>query len=184
MERIIKIILLSLFILANTVNSSAISVEDAYKSIPHRQTTYQSEQSSLSVAEREFLEKLFKLSDQALVARIETMKGLKAADKSSYKKYQSVIENIRSELTKLKEPSSATGIVKILDQAIINQGKYFAAWNEDLNSSNTPRSFDENVRSASSYLQQLYAELMKRYSTEGAHNKDAFYQHLCALDFI
>ena len=40
------------------------------------------------------------------------------------------------------------------------------------------------VHRASALLHQAYAELMQLYPGEATHNRDAFYDYLCALDFL
>ena len=40
------------------------------------------------------------------------------------------------------------------------------------------------VRSSSANLQGAYSDLMRLYSSENATNKQAFFDYLCALDFI
>lgn len=42
----------------------------------------------------------------------------------------------------------------------------------------------EKLNLLSIELRRLYADLMTRYVAEHAQNRDAFYQHLCALDFL
>ena len=48
----------------------------------------------------------------------------------------------------------------------------------------TPTGIDPSIRQASEELQRLYADLLSRYGTEHPHNREAFYQYLCALDFL
>ena len=40
------------------------------------------------------------------------------------------------------------------------------------------------VRSSSNQLIQAYDYLMQSYPQESPHNRQAFFDHLCALDFI
>jgi hypothetical protein len=40
------------------------------------------------------------------------------------------------------------------------------------------------VRSSSANLQGAYGDLMRLFPSENATNKQAFYDYLCALDFI
>ena len=40
------------------------------------------------------------------------------------------------------------------------------------------------VTTASARLHEAYGELMRLYPGEGAHNRDAFCDYLCALDFL
>jgi hypothetical protein len=40
------------------------------------------------------------------------------------------------------------------------------------------------VQTASARLHEAYAELMRLYPGEGTHNRDAFFDYLCALDYL
>jgi hypothetical protein len=40
------------------------------------------------------------------------------------------------------------------------------------------------VQTASVKLHEAYAELMRLFPEEGRQNRDAFFDHLCALDFL
>ncbi len=58
--------------------SWSMTIDEAYQSIPHTRTPYNSQVSALGVAEREFLSRFFALSDQALVDRVETLCRMRA----------------------------------------------------------------------------------------------------------
>ena len=157
-----------------------ITVEEAYETIPHKQVTYSSTQSGLLVNEREFLSKLFSLSDRALVARIETLNAFQRKDYSALTQYKSVVEKIKVELLTLNEPVSANGMKLLLVEALSEQEDFFGVW---ASGKSVDIGTDAHVEKASAKLRQLYSLLMERFKNESAHNRDSFYQHLCALDF-
>lgn len=164
----------------NVPASFSITVEDAYKAIPHKQVTYSASESSVDSADREFLTKLFALSDRALVERIETMRAFHDGEFSRLEQYKIRIRELRSELMLLEESGSTSGMKQLLSDALVSQERFFETWQETRNPN---IGADVDVERASAKLRQLYSVLMQRFSNETAHNRDSFYQHLCALDF-
>jgi hypothetical protein len=172
--------------------SWGMTIDEAYQSIPHKRTPYNSQVSALSLPEREFLSRFFALSDQALVERVATLAAFRAGDRQRFTTYEANASRILAELRTLPEPPSARGFVPMLSEAIQQQHLFFQKWDTALAEQ---RSFafptgtatsgvDPNVGKASAELRRLYANLMARYATEHARNREAFYQHLCALDFL
>lgn len=169
-----------------------MTIDEAYQSIPHKRTPYRTQESALSPPEREFLSRFFTLSDQALVERVTTLAAFRAGDRQRFTTYESNISRILAELRSLPEPTSARGFVTMLREAIQQQQLFFQKWNTAL-AEQHPFAFptgtavsgiDPNVSKASAELRRLYADLMARYGAEHAQNREAFYQHLCALDFL
>ena len=179
--------LLGLFILLLEVSSVSfawgLTVDEAYQAIPHRRTPYEARLSTLSATEREFLAKLFSLSDEALVERITALTAFREGNRAQLERYEEHITRILTTLRALPEPASAHELAATLGQAIEHQRAFFRA----AFSSSTQEvkiATDSSVRTASNELRRLYTDLMTRYSGEHPHNRDAFYQHLCALDFL
>jgi len=54
-----------------------LTIDEAYQAIPHKRTQYDAQRSTLSMSEREFLTKLFSLSNEALVERMTTLAALR-----------------------------------------------------------------------------------------------------------
>lgn len=176
--------LLILFLeITNGSGAWGLTVDEAYQAIPHRRTPYDAQRSTLSATEREFLAKFFSLSDEALVERITTLTALRAGNLAQLERYEEHISHILTTLRAMPEPASAHGLAATLGQAIELQRTFFrgafAAATKDVQLASDP-----HVRTASNELRRLYTDLMTRYSGEHPHNRDAFYQHLCALDFL
>ena len=182
-----RLVLVFAFFFAFVLLSSALAltVDEAYKSIPHRRMEYSAAKSTLPSNVSRELEKLFKLSDEALVGRIETMKGLQQNHTDVFSAYQTKIEKVISGLDEIKDPELAQ-LTTLLKNAIKSQGEYFSNWHSALVSGQSYHSVgsDTDVRNASSSLQQLYSMLTQKYPKEHPDNLDSFYQHLCALDFL
>ena len=71
----------------------------------------------------------------------------------------------------------------LIFDAISEQRRYLKAWQD----SGNPRYFDAQaplVRSSHGKLIAAYNHLMRLFGEENPHNKQAFFDHLCALDFI
>lgn len=180
-----KFISVLVFVLYFASSTLALTVDEAYKSIPHKRMEYSAEKSTLSSSTKADLEKLFKFSDEALVGRIETMKGLQAKHAESFAQYQKKTDRILNGLTALTSPESIQ-LATLLSSAITSQREFFSKWHDAVvsNSSFHYPGQDSSVQQASSHLRQLYSVLMQRYPNEHPDNIDAFYQHLCALDFL
>ncbi len=70
-----------------TINCAyAISVEEAYKNIPHQQTTYKASLSNSKDAK--VLERLFELVDLAIVQKVESSNYIKKQGGTTYQGYQ------------------------------------------------------------------------------------------------
>lgn len=168
-----------------------ITVDEAYNAIPHERVEYKAEESTIGVAEREFLTKFFQLSDRALVLRIEAMRGMNSGLSETYEKYRAGADTVFADLENLAEPDTAKGFRALLIEAVESQGAFFKRWHE-AQAVSKPFSFpggettgvDRDISRASEKLRRLYSELMGRFPGESPRNKNAFYQHLCALDFL
>jgi len=68
--------------------AGAITVDEAYQSIPHKRTEYSEQESTLTPESKSDLRKLFEFSDRALVLRVETMRALRNGDVTAYLEYQ------------------------------------------------------------------------------------------------
>lgn len=189
-----KTLLIAIVLVASSAVSLSwgMTIDEAYQSIPHKRTPYNTQESTLSFPEREFLSRFFTLSDQALVERVTTLTAFRAGDRRRFITYEANVSRILAELRSLPEPTSARGFVTMLSEAIQQQRLFFQKWDTAL-AEQRPFAFpkgtaisgiDPNVSKASAELRRLYADLMARYGAEHVQNREAFYQHLCALDFL
>ena len=161
-----------IIILLLTINSAhAITVEEAYRSIPHQQTTYKA--SLTNNKDARTLEKLFELVDQAIVQKVEASNYIRKQGGTAYSSYQQKISAIINSINLL---SIDDKIKSLIGKAIEEQSLFLKKQN--LNFS------DPLVTSSSNKLKAAYSELMRAYSQEPQVNKKAFFDHLCALDFI
>ncbi|MBM4259754.1 MAG: hypothetical protein FJ147_28140 [Deltaproteobacteria bacterium] len=181
MKHILRILLL--ITIVNVSAAPAMTIDEAYQAIPHKRTAYDAQRSTLNTEEREFLAKLFTLSDQALIERVEALTAWRKGERQQLEHYDAQVSRILATLRALTGPASAHGLVATLSQAIEHQRAFFRTALTSL-PQEVQLGRDPNVLTASRELRRLYTDLMTRYSGEHAHNRDAFYQHLCALDFL
>ncbi len=173
--------------------ADGMSINDAYRSIPHRQTTYQVLPASISSKDAGSLDRLFGIVDRAVVARVETLSWLTSGGRQGkpVADYQRTSEGLLRELEKLNPPERIVPAVNLIATALQEQRSYFREWDKATAESQPfPYTLykDGNlhslVRSSSSKLIQAYNHLMQSFPTESPHNRQAFFDHLCALDFI
>jgi hypothetical protein len=95
-----------------------LTIDEAYQAIPHRRTPYEAQRSTLTTTEREFLAKLFSLSDEALVERVTTLTALREGNRAQLERYEEHVTRILTTLRAMPEPASAHGLAATLGQAI------------------------------------------------------------------
>jgi len=149
---------------SNTIEISNLSVDEAYQSVPHRRTQYIAADSAQAQEVSSYIEALFKLTDLALIERIN---GLN--DAYNKKRYQARINQLKL----LKTPTQAKVAHELIVAAIEQHQQYFEGSKLDW----------QLAKSASSKLIKAYYHLMRTFP-DNSHNQQAYFDHLCALDFI
>ncbi len=169
-----------------------MAISEAYRAIPHRQTTFRSQGARLDDGSKAFLHRFFTLVDHAMVARVATLRYFQSRGRRGqpFEQYQTEIDSVLKELRRLNAPASLQKAHRLVVEAIEAQGRYFADWN----ASGVRQHFDyqpgptmrqhEAIRASSSRLHQAYAEIMRVCGQKDSGNKNAYFDHLCALDFI
>lgn len=166
-----------------SIGGHTLTVEEAYRQIPHAQTTYLSSKSNLDKALNTDLERMFALVDQGVVARFESYRNLynSKSAQSGIKSYKKVI----ADLTELKVAKSLHTIKKTIIDSMTTQVLYLEEWSRNQENKNTPfNPGHPQVQKSSNSLRAAYARLTSLFPKESEHNRKAFFDHLCALDFI
>ena len=171
------ILVLSWFVVTS---ASALTVDEAYRAIPHRQTVFIAQQSRMPQEDKTFLVEFFNLIDQAIVERVQMQSELNSGNRSSLN--PSAYDQILEQLKMMPVPSKFENIHQLVYEAIEDQGSYLEGW-KNSGKSVAPGA-NAWVQSASQKLHQAYQLFMDLYPQESQHNKDAFFDYLCALDFI
>ena len=148
-----KLLMLAVMLFAQS--AAAMSVDDAYASIPHRRTVFDRRAALMPADEADGLVRLFALVDRAIVARVT---------KTGY-------EPLLADLRALVLPPRLQPVQRLIVEAVVAE-----------------RAFLDGdaaaVHAASARLHESYGQLMRLYPEEGAQNRDAFFDYLCALDFL
>jgi len=148
----------------------AMTVEEAYQSVPHRRTVFDAQTAKMNASEAAYLTRLFNWMDQAIVAKQSVFRG---AD------LEKAYAGVWATLKDLQPPSKLKHVQELYGQAAQDEHAYLQEWQKT-------RSFNGNhplVNQASGRLVQGYNEMMRIYPSETPHNKDAFFDYPCALDF-
>ena len=135
--------------------AAAMSVDEAYASIPHRRTVFDRRAALMPADEADGLVRLFALVDRAIVARV-TKSG-----------YDALLADLRG----LALPPKLQPVHRFVVDAVVAERAYLEGE-------------AAAVHRASARLHEAYAALMRLYPEEGPQNRDAFFDYLCALDFL
>lgn len=173
-DRFLKMTILTLA-LFHWISVRALTVDEAYKAIPHDRTVFDPKTAKMSPSLAQSLDKLFSYIDEAIVLKMETIQQFSSPEKSKVLAgYPSLIRRLESENfpPEISEIASLT-IAAVKDQYdFLNQLAV-----KELNYAHPL------VRSSSSKLHQAYEKLSQKFSTEDQKNRKAFFDYLCALDF-
>jgi len=159
----------------------SMSVAEAYRAIPHNQVTYRSSKSALKRAEAEYLEQAFSLVDLAVVERIVLLRNIQSKTPKPIR-----LENYDQILKRLMTISVPSGLEYFHQQvvaAIMEEKDYYQGLGEHPSIS-TVNQWHPLIRRPHRRLIASYQFLASRYPQESRRNQQAFYEHLCALDFI
>ncbi len=159
----------------------AMSIEAAYRAIPHNRTAFVPAQAQMSREESIYLEALFALTDCAVAERVYLQDRLRRGQAVDIRapNYRAILEGLSS----LGTPAELLSVEGLINEAIEEQRDYLEQWAQ----SGNPKYFNRHaplVQESHGKLIAAYLELIRRYGVESARNRQAFYDYLCALDFI
>ena len=172
--------------------AAEMSLEEAYRAIPHQYTPFDTKSATMSSSEATCLNRLFDLVNQAIVQRVQTLAWFQSNGRrgSSFENYQKRMSDLIVEFGALSVPRNLEDIRGQVVEAIQDQRAYFEEWEKARIKGQLfkyalgkgPR--HPRVLAASQKLHQAYGRLMQLYPREKSPNQQAFFDHLCALDFI
>jgi hypothetical protein len=171
----------------SAVTASELTVEEAYQAIPHNRTVFDVRASTLSTAQTNALQKLFELADRGIVLRVQ---GLRTLQATSHSDGHSVLLGYRSLITavaSLRVPAEIQPAQDLVLESIQLHQQFFAAqFSAKQSGGKTDIGFRQNreVNQASQKLIAAYGSLIKAFPSEPTVNRQAFYDYLCALDFL
>lgn len=174
--KVLKCLLLTIALATTTCWAQSPEVKGAYRAIPHRYTPFQPSKATMGAADKAYLKANFQVVNQAVVARVQAMQ------RKDYAGYELEARGLLKRLEAQSPPKNLVQYHRLVIGAIEDQRSYFRAWKKKPSAPFNAR--DPKVRSASSKLQQAYGLLLRQYPSEAKQVKQAFFDHLCALDFI
>lgn len=173
------------------LSAAEMSVENAYKRLGHQQTPFKKSQARMTNAEKNYLDHLFFVTDLAFSERMTMLNYFNQGKDAAYiDKYNEEIKNLLASFELVKAPNrNLEQIEDIIIDAIKDQKNFFNVWHEYAGTptyGNLQKNYAQNpyVQSSHKKLIKAYMLLKQAYPNEGQHNQKAFYDHLCALDFI
>ena len=172
-------------------NLYALSVDEAYKAIPHRQTTFNRSASHVTARDIIFLSKIFSITDEAMAARVEHLTSLyayKGYGETGNSLYNRKVDPLIQQLKSLNPPGPLQKHYRLVLESIQEQKQFFNEWAEapKLKKKHLKKTYSKHplVQSSHRKLIAAYRELMSLFPQENKHNKQAFFDHLCSLDFL
>ena len=179
-------------LLLSVTSFPAMSVEEAYRAIPHRYTPFESKSVKMSPKEAAVLQEFFRLLNLAIIERVQAQAWFQSNGKRgvTFPNYQQSTDGLIVQLEALAVPESLKAVHRNVIDALKDQRAYFEEWQRAVRRGELFRyqpgasPHHPRVLSSSKKLQQAYGRLIQHYPQETERTKQAFFDHLCALDFI
>jgi hypothetical protein len=165
--------------------ASAMSPEEAYAAIPHQRTTFDTRASAASASQAESLQRLFTLSDQGVILKVEGMRAQRARNVAEVKRVLAAYDGLVDNLQRQPFAAEVVPARDLIVKALRDHRRYMASRPEGgMTFVRNELTSAPAVTQASASLQRAYGLLMKAFPGEPARNKAAFYDYLCALDYL
>ena len=158
-------------------SAQALGIEQAYQLIPHQRTVFQLHKTNLPASEAQQVARLLKLAEKAMVERVNALKN--GAGKTGY---LSRIDSLLWQIEQLQVPGQVMVARDYIQTAVQQHRSFFEL--QHASGSNARASRQQLMQSSHRHLISAYGVLMQAYPNETKHNKQAFFDYLCALDFI
>jgi hypothetical protein len=143
--------------------------------------------SDMPEQDQRFLEVAFHVIDQAIRLRVTAYQKFsrgEVGDSQSISDMNRLVDYLQN----IEAPASLSNYQAQLLKALSDQRAFFEEWQAEGQQFQygSPQKLGTHpkVQSASTALRQAYGILMQTYPGEGNHNKQAFFDYHCALDFL
>jgi len=170
-----QVILALIFLICSSAH--AMGIEQAYQLIPHQRTVFQLHKTNLPASDAQQVTRLLTLAEKAMVERVNALNN--GASKTDY---MSRIDSILWQIEQLQVPGQVTAARDHIQTAVQQHRSFFELQN--VSGSNARAGRNQLIQSSHKHLISAYGVLMRTYPNETKHNKQAFFDYLCALDFI
>jgi len=165
--------------------AGAMTADEAYSAIPHRRTPYEAPKSTVPPEKAQELGRLFMLTDEGVILRVQ---GMRAQRERNTAEVRSVLERYDALIAKLAAEKFGAEVAPARDlivDGVRMHRKYLASRPAGgMSFVRNELTAAPDVTQASRKLIGAYQLLMAKFPKEAAHNKTAFYDHLCALDYL
>jgi hypothetical protein len=167
------------------IAASALTVEQAYAAIPHQRTVFDTAGSQLARGQVDALDQLFVLSDRGTVLRVDALDALKRGDtprlRATVRDYAALVDALRQ----LRPTQQTRGATELVIHAVLQHQHFFDTKLAAVSTgARLDAAFTADVNQSSQKLRQAYSLLMAAFPDETARNRQAFFDYLCALDFL
>lgn len=184
-----KVISLSVAVLLFTLpnHAKAMSIEDAYKAIPKRQITYDPYISTLDETKSQYLNAFFSAIDRAVALRVELLQFMYHDHSYDIEYYRQAYLTAIDDILSLPTPYDHYETQSLVVDALREQWQFFEQWHYaegHMRDAYKQYGTHPYVKSSSKKLIRAYNIFMGLYPGEADINRQSFYNHLCALDFI
>ena len=166
--------------------AQALDVEGAYAAIPHRRTAFDAPASSAPAPQKANLARLFALTDRGVVLRVEGVQAHGRRDAAGIKRTVAGYETLIADLGKESFSPEVAPARALIVEALQLQQRHLQSRPEGGLVFTVRRDLEAtpDVKQASQKLIKAYGILMRTFPGEPQRNKAAFFDHLCALDFL
>ena len=151
--------------------ASALTVEEAYRAIPHRYTTFDTKSARMNSKEAGCLDSFFRLVNLAIIERVQTLTWFQSNGRqgSSFQNYRKRVGELITQFGVLPIPKNLEEVRRQVVEAIKDQRAYFEEWDQAM-TKREPFKFalgtgsrHPRVLASSQKFQQAYAHLMQLY---------------------
>ena len=158
-----------------------LSVDEAYRAIPHGRATFNPDEARIAPRERDYLHRVFTITDAAVVERVQSQMWFQTGGRQGGWHRNHAL--LLARLDGLDVPPGLAQAHQLIREAIAEQQRYFERW-EQAGNGEVFNVRDPLVQSSHRKLIGAYNLLKARFPSEAEHNQKSFFDHLCALDFI
>jgi hypothetical protein len=153
-----------------------MSVDEAYRAVPVERVPFEPYRTVMPIEEADFMRDFFALVDEAIVEKVTAQIRL-ARGEQPRMHYDVLLAKFEA----LTVPAKLQGVYDLVVSAVREQEASLRDWQTRRTNFDAR---DPRVSSSHQKLLKAYYELLGLYPNEFQHNRQSFYSHLCALDFI
>ena len=176
---------LALGILA-VADAGAMTVDQAYAQLKHRRTVFDAGRTKVPPGDVEALRRLFSIAELGTVLKVRAYNAHSRGDKPAYAAVIADYDSLVEVAKRQPPPAAIKPVHDLVMGAIAGQRGVLAASavKPPAALSRTELARSPDVQKVHRDLLRAYNVLLSTYPKEPAVNRDAFYDYLCALDFL